>query len=34
VVGVPCRSGVGGVGDGWRMSGRGGGGGGMLGLGS
>jgi hypothetical protein len=34
VVGVHCRSGVGGVGDGWRMLGNGGGGGGMLGAGS
>jgi hypothetical protein len=34
VVGVSCRSGVGGVGGGWRMSGSSGGGGEMLGAGS
>jgi hypothetical protein len=34
VVSVHCRSRVGGVGDGWRMLGSDGGGGGMLGAGS
>ncbi len=34
VVGVHCRSGGGGVGDGWRMLGSGGGGVGILGAGS
>ncbi len=34
VVGVPCGCGVGGVGDGWRMLGSGGGWWGMMGVGT